>query len=104
MSLRPLQRKFVFLIIRCLLLVFFALGVKVWADDSNSQTSVITIVNANKTEYVKDSVTKEEQIVLTGAVVVEVAQGSVKRIQDKLQPRDQYPICLGRRCYGADWR
>ena len=78
MSLRPLQRKFVFLIIRCLLLVFFALGVKVWADDSNSQTSVITIVNANKTEYVKDSVTKEEQIVLTGAVVVEVAQGSVK--------------------------
>ncbi|MBP5577266.1 MAG: LPS-assembly protein LptD, partial [Treponema sp.] len=64
--------------LKCFLLVFFALGVKVWAADGDSQTSVITIVNANKTEYVKDSVTKEEQIVLTGAVVVEVAQGSTK--------------------------
>ena len=79
MSLRPLQRKFVFLILKCMLLAFFALGGNLWAaDDNSSQPSVITIINANKTEYVKDPVTKEEQIVLTGAVALEVAQGNVK--------------------------
>ena len=78
MCFRPLQRKFFFLIVKCFLLAFFALGTKAFSAEENSQPSVITIVNANKTEYEKDSVTKEEQIVLTGAVVVEVAQGSVK--------------------------
>jgi len=79
MSLNPLQRKYIILILRCTLFVVFAFGTKVFAADENqSQPSVITIVNANKTEYEKDSVTKEERIVLTGAVVVEVAQGTVK--------------------------
>ena len=58
------------------LLIFFATATRLWAQERNSGPSVITIVNANKTSYEKDSVTKEEQIVLTGAVVVEVTQGA----------------------------
>ncbi|HAM77794.1 MAG TPA: hypothetical protein DCP61_01220, partial [Treponema sp.] len=76
MSLRPLQRKLVVLVFICA--AFFAFGVCAWAADGDSQPSVITILNANKTEYEKDSVTKEEQIVLTGAVAVEVTQGNMR--------------------------
>jgi len=76
MSLRPLQRKLIVLVFICA--AFFAFGVCAWAADGDSQPSVITILNANKTEYEKDSVTKEEQIVLTGAVAVEVTQGNMR--------------------------
>lgn len=59
-------------------LIFFQ---NVYAEDKSDEkeeSSVITILNANKTEYAKDPVTQEEVIVLTGAVKVSVEQGTLK--------------------------
>ena len=56
--------------------VLLLLGGSLFAEDAKAGPSVITIENANKTEYKKDEVTGQEQIVLTGAVTVSVASGT----------------------------
>lgn len=58
-----------------LVFLVFVSCVRAFADD---ERSVISIENAQKTEYKKDAVTGADTIVLTGGVRISVARGGVK--------------------------